>query len=94
MAWSPLGGGKILTPVDEKGQRILDILTAVANELNSPAINKIIYCWLLKHPAGIIPIAGSSKIERLKYAVDALSMEMSTEQWFRIYNASTGRDLP
>ena len=94
MAWSPLGGGKILNPVDEKGQRILDTLTAVANELNSPAIDKIILCWLLKHPAGIIPIAGSSKIERLKYAVDALSMEMSTEQWFRIYNASKGSDLP
>ncbi len=94
MAWSPLAGGKILNPVDEKGQRILDTLTVVANELDSPAIDKMIYCWLLKHPAGIIPIAGSSKIERLKYAVDALSMEMSTEQWFRIYNASTGKDLP
>ncbi len=94
MSWSPLGGGKILNPVDEKGQRILDTITAIASELNCPVIDTVIFCWLLKHPAGIIPIAGSSKIERLKYAVDALGMDMSTEQWFRIYDASQGRDLP
>ena len=94
MAWSPLAGGQILQPHDEKGQRIFAVLKEIANELNTELVDKIIYCWLLKHPAGIIPVAGSSRIERLQYAADALSLQMSTEQWFRIYNASQGRDLP
>ena len=94
MAWSPLAGGQILQPQDEKGQRIFTVLKEIADELNTEPVDKIIYCWLLKHPAGIIPVAGSSRIERLKYAADAFSLNMSTEQWFRIYNASQGRDLP
>ena len=94
MAWSPLAGGKLLNPQDEKGRRIFNVLTEVARELDIDIIENIIYAWLLKHPAGIIPVAGTGKAERIKYASDALNIEMSLEQWFRIYNASKGRDLP
>jgi predicted oxidoreductase len=94
MAWSPLGGGKLLNPQDEKGQRIFNTLGEIAKELNVDVIDKIIYCWLLKHPAGIIPVVGTGKPERIKYATDALNVHMTTEQWFRIYNASKGTDLP
>ena len=56
MAWSPLAGGEILRPKGEKGQRIFKSLTEIANELNVDSIDKIIYSWILKHPAGIIPV--------------------------------------
>ena len=65
-----------------------------ARELNVDGIDKIIYCWLLKHPASIIPIAGSGKIKHLKHAVEALDIDMSLEQWHKIYIASIGKDLP
>lgn len=94
MAWSPLAGGKLLNPQDERGQRTFNVLTEVAGELNVDLVEKIIYAWLLKHPAGIIPVIGTGKAERIKHATDALAVEMSLEQWFRIYNASKGRDLP
>ena len=94
MAWSPLAGGAILKPTGEKGQSIYNSLSEVARELNVDAMDKIIYCWLLKHPASIIPIAGSGKIKHLKHAVEALDIDMSLEQWHKIYIASTGKDLP
>lgn len=94
MAWSPLAGGKIMNPKDEKGKRVQECLTSIASELNVDSIDKIIYCWLLKHPASIIPIVGSGKIERIKHAVDALSIEMSLEQWFKLFIAAKGEDLP
>ncbi len=94
MAWSPLGGGEILKPITEKGQRLLRTLTKIATELDVETIDKIIYSWLIKHPAHIIPIVGSGKFSRLHNAVEALKIEMSLEQWFEIYNASEGCDLP
>ena len=69
-------------------------LTEVADELNVGSIDKIIFSWLLKHPASIIPIVGTGKIERIKHAVEALDIDMSLEQWFKIYTASTGKELP
>ncbi|NOQ25177.1 MAG: oxidoreductase [Bacteroidales bacterium] len=94
MAWSPLAGGRILNPKGQKEQRIFDSLNLVAKELEVDSIDKIAYSWLLKHPSGIIPIIGSGKISRIKNAVDALNIDMSIEQWYKIYIASTGEDLP
>ncbi|MCX6303592.1 MAG: aldo/keto reductase [Bacteroidetes bacterium] len=94
MAWSPLAGGRLMNPSDEKGRRIVQALHEVAEELAVEATDKIIYCWLLKHPASIIPVVGTGNIERIKNAAAAGQIEMSHEQWYKIYIASTGNDLP
>lgn len=94
LGWSPLAGGKIIIPKGEKEQRIYNSLTEVADELNVDSIDKIIYSWLLKHPAQIIPIIGSGKISRIKNAIEALNIDMSIEQWFSIYISSVGKKLP
>jgi predicted oxidoreductase len=94
MAWSPVAAGKLLSPYDEKGPRILRALAQVAEELNVAPVDKVIYAWLLKHPATIIPVVGSGKIGRIKAAVDALKIDMSLEQWYKIYIAVLGKELP
>jgi len=94
MAWSPLAGGKLLNPHDDKGPRILRAITQVAEELNIAPIDKVIYAWLLKHPATIMPVVGTGNIERIKAAVDALEIDMTLEQWYKIYIAVLGKELP
>ena len=94
MAWSPVAGGKLISPLDEKGYRVLQALTEVADELNVTPVDKVIYAWLLKHPASVLPVVGSGKIERIKHAVDALNVDMSLEQWYMIFIAAKGKELP
>lgn len=94
MAWSPLAGGKLINPSDEKSNRIYTTLKSIAAELNVNSIESVIYSWLLKHPATIMPIVGSQQLSRLALAVHSLSLEMSLEQWYRIYIASEGNNLP
>ncbi|MFT7429153.1 MAG: putative oxidoreductase [Nonlabens sp.] len=94
MAWSPLAGGELLTPKTEKGTRLLQAVKIVAKELGVYQTEQILYQWLLMHPSSIIPILGTGKIERIKTAVDSLNIQMSLEQWFQIYIASTGKELP
>ena len=93
MAWSPLAGGAIFDPKTEKDQRLTAVLKNIAAELNTD-IDQVMYAWLLKHPTGIMPIVGSQHINRIKSAVDALKIELSLEQWYKIYIASKGEDLP
>lgn len=93
MAWSPLAGGKLLNPSDEKSQRIHNVLLDIAEELNIESVDKAIYAWLLNHPVGILPIVGSSRIERIKNSLEALDVKMDLEQWFKVYIASTGKNV-
>ena len=94
MGWSPLAGGRLMNPDDEKGKRILDKLKEIAIDLHVSEIEKVIYAWILKHPSKIIPVIGSGKTERLKLAVDSLKLNLSREQWFEILIASQGHPVP
>lgn len=93
MAWSPLAGGKLLTETNEKAVCIQKVLAKIAKQKNDAAIEEIAYSWLLKHPVEIIPIVGSGKFERLACAVKALQIDLSTEEWFEIYQAITGKPV-
>jgi len=94
MAWSPLAGGELLTPKTQKGTRLLQAVKIVAQELGVSQTEQILYQWLLMHPSGIIPVLGTGKIQRIKTAVDSFHIKMSLEQWFQIYIASMGKELP
>lgn len=94
MAWSPLAGGEIMAPTTDKGNRVHQALREVARELDVEGVDTIIYSWLFKHPAGILPVVGSQKLERIRCAVEGLDIDMSLEQWFKIYIAAKGAELP
>ena len=94
MAWSPLAGGRIFKPRDKRDENVLAVIREIASELDVLTHEVIVYTWLLKHPSNIIPVVGSGKPDRIRSAVDALSVDMSLEQWYRIYIAAKGAELP
>lgn len=93
MAWSPLGGGNLFAETDnEQTKRILAVANLLANKYNS-APDVILLSWLMTHPSGIIPVLGSSKIERIKAAVAAKQIELTREEWYMLWRASTGKEV-
>lgn len=93
MAWSPLGGGSIFTSQDPDVVRVRKVLQQVVEETGAASIDQVLYAWLLTHPAKIIPIVGSGKIERVKTAVKAAELSLTRQQWFEIYEAYRGREV-
>ena len=94
MAWSPLAGGKLIHPADEESRRIHKVLSEMAERLHIESVDILVYAWLLRHPAGIIPLLGTGKIERVHLAVKALDISLTTEDWFRVYEAGLGHHVP
>ncbi len=92
MAWSPLGGGMF---TDESHPRFRSI-TATAFELAEKyhtGVNQILIAFLLMHPSGIIPVVGTTKVDRLLQAKEANNIHLSREDWFKLWIASTGEDV-
>jgi predicted oxidoreductase len=54
----------------------------------------IALAWLLKHPAGISPIIGSTTPERIEAAKQALDVRYGREDWYRLLEARNGRPVP
>lgn len=93
MAWAPLGGGVFN---DESHPRFRAIVKEAESlgEKYDTGINEILIAWLLCHPAGIIPVVGTTKLERLLQAKQAYKIKLSQQDWFRLYTASLGEDVP
>jgi predicted oxidoreductase len=94
MAWSPLAGGKILSPDDEKSKRVQKGLCKIQEKYPDFSIDQIALAWLLMHPAGIQPILGSGKLKHIKSAIAAQEIQLSLEDWFYLYTCSTGQEVP
>lgn len=94
MAWSPLAGGSIFEESNEKAVRLRKTLEIIKEEIGANGIDEVVYAWLLRHPAKIMPIVGSGKKERLDSAIDSLNLSMEKEQWFNILTSSMGHDIP
>lgn len=90
MAWSPTGQGRLFRP---EGQRIYQSLEKVGEQLAiSPAA--ALYSWFATHPAGIIPVLGTVKAARIQEAVEGIQISLTNEQWFSIYEAALGQEVP
>ena len=101
MAWSPLARGKLgttaLTGLEPAGAPtptgLTETLDAMA-QAHGQSRSVMALAWLLKHPAGIVPIIGSTNPQRIRDAVAATEVDLTREEWYRLLEAAYGSRLP
>ncbi len=89
MAWSPLGGGGLMTGTGA----IQDAMAEVAAE-NGVDNSAVAVAWLLAHPANIMPVMGTNNLGRIKTLSDALKVKMDRQTWYELYTAALGTEVP
>jgi len=96
-AWSPLARG-MLSGGSLEGQPAAVAQTARAvQELSAKrgvSREAIVLAWLLKHPAGIQPVLGTSRPDRLRACAEALRVELSREEWYELFATARGKGMP
>lgn len=91
MCWSPLG--TVFRKDDEQSQRILKVADELASKYEV-SNDIILLSWILKHPARILPVCGTTDKNRLSKLMQSTTFEMELEDWFSLWTASTGKDVP
>lgn len=89
MAWSPLGGGALMTGDSAAGRVADDIASGFGVDRAAVAV-----AFLLAHPAGILPVMGTNNLDRIARISDALDIRLDRETWFRLYQAALGQEVP
>jgi len=92
MAWAPLGGG-LLTDDLHPHFRSISNAAHLLSEKYAMGLNEMLIAWLNTHPAGILPVIGTTKAERLEQAKKAASIKLTREDWFFLMKAATGEDV-
>jgi len=89
MAWSPLGGGALMTSEGDIGDRLDQIAAQYGVDRAAVAV-----AFLLRHPATILPVLGTNNLSRIERLSDALKVSLSREEWFLLYEAALGSEVP
>ena len=95
-AWSPVALGKIFNPpVEAEGciKKLARKIKDYAEEKNTSE-EAIALAWLLKHPAGIQPVVGTTKPERIINSCKAGDIELTREEWYTLFTIARGNPVP
>jgi predicted oxidoreductase len=95
-AWSPVARGEIFNPPADAPANIRNLaqeLQVLADQYQVTA-DAIALAWLLRHPAGIQPILGTHKPERIVTSSRADDVELTRIEWYRLFEAANGMPIP
>ena len=92
-AWSPLGGGRIGDPQDDRARAVCAALDVVAGEAGVSRAAAA-YSWIMAHPARAIPIVGTQNVARIAEIPDAFKCRWTRQSWYDVLVASRGVRLP
>jgi predicted oxidoreductase len=96
-AWAPLAYGYPAGRQPDKDSGRIGRLAAVVAEIaasHGVPTEAVVIGWLLRHPAMIQPVVGTRDPQRLRACHAALRLQLSREDWYRLYRASLDRPLP
>lgn len=96
-AWSPLAHGAFAKAAAGEADPRARAVVEVAQELaraRGVGLEAILVAWILRHPARIQPIIGTTRPDRIKAACRADDVELSREEWYRLFEAGRGARMP
>jgi predicted oxidoreductase len=96
-AWAPFKKGAVITGEDDPpSQAARDVARLIAELAQEKGVSKeaIALAWLLKHPAKMQVIIGTTKPERIKASCEADSVELTRDEWYRLFIAGRGDRMP
>ncbi|WP_457349969.1 aldo/keto reductase [Sphingomonas sp. UYP23] len=93
LAWSPLGGGRLGAPTDERSTAVAAALDVVANAAGVSRAAAT-YAWIMAHPARVIPIVGTQNVARIGEIADVYKVTFTRQTWYDVLVAARGEKLP
>lgn len=93
MAYSTMAKGAFFAQeTSEPIKRIKKVISKLKKKYHA-SYEELITAWLLAHPSKILPIIGTTVIDRMAAAVRATELTLEREDWFALWEASRGQEV-
>jgi predicted oxidoreductase len=91
MAWNPLG--TVFREDTEQTRRLKTLFAKLVTKYHYGA-DVILLAWIMQHPSGAIPVAGTVNVARIQQLIKAKELVLDREDWFAIWTVSMGHKVP
>jgi predicted oxidoreductase len=95
-AWGSLARGRFTGAPTSSADEATSRLVRSLADASATTPETIVLWWLRQHPAGIVPIIGSTNPQRIAACADAVRQPsaMSHDEWYQLWVQARGRELP
>jgi predicted oxidoreductase len=90
MSWSPLG--TVFKDETAQTKRIKAVLKKLTKK-HETSEDIILLAFILRHPAKVAPVIGTTNKERILNANSALNIHLELQDWFELLAASQGHEV-
>jgi predicted oxidoreductase len=90
MSWSPLG--TVFKDETAQTKRIKAVLKKLTKK-HETSEDVILLAFILRHPAKVAPVVGTTNKERILNANSALNINLELQDWFELLAASQGYEV-
>lgn len=92
--WSPFQYGFFEGPfIGSEKYRPLNLKLDEIAEKYGVGSTTVALAWILRHPANMQPVVGTTNCDRLKECIKAADIDLTRKEWYEIY-LSAGNKLP
>lgn len=93
MAWSPLAGGRLFDPENQRAAQTMELLTQIGAEYGVTP-EQVALAWVAMLPSGPQIVIGTNQIDRIKDAAASSDLTLTRTQWYQLWEAAQGRKVP
>lgn len=93
MAWSPLGGGRLLSGSDEATVRTRTALERVGAHYGATT-EQMALAWVAALPSRPQIVIGTNQPDRIRLAATSPRIVLERQHWYELWQAAQGRSVP
>jgi predicted oxidoreductase len=96
-AWGPLASGRLTgRPRPNEEKYVQETAQRVAQMAAEKGVSPeaILIAWILRHPARVQPLPGTTNPERIRAAAEAEQVSLTREEWYDLFTLGRGEKLP
>jgi len=94
MAWSPFAGGRLFSPQDPAAGRVRAEAARMAERYPGRSVDQLALAWVLALPSQPVAILGTNDPARIRSAAEAESIVLDRQDWYALWSAAAGVDVP
>ena len=94
-AWGSLAKGKYTgaPTANDSEQATANLVSKLAAEYQTTK-EAIVLGWLMRHPAKIAPVLGTTNLSRIAASHQAMDVQLTREHWYALFESARGQEVP
>ena len=93
MAWSPLGGGRLMSADTSEAVRARNELSRIAAEYGATA-EQVALAWVSALPSRPQVVIGTNQPERIRASARGVEIKLDRQHWYELWQAAKGHSVP